>query len=310
MNDSASPLLNLPETTAVSETPAPKSHSGHARTGKIARLPKATRDRLNQMLLDGFTCEQIKEALGDEAKDLNANNFYEWRKGGHVDWRTDEFWRNEMRLRQETFTDLLAGPDPIKLPEAGLQVIATSICELLRDICDSDSDDQKTRVEKHVRIANALSRITRAVLLIQQFRDAHPDLSQSKRLDSDRTLTDRETQAIVRKVDQVLGFYPRHEPGVRTTGPQDRPNDHQKAEPGAGTACPQSRPTDNPANEQGVGTPCPQLRPNDHPEAEQGSGTSSPQDRPNDHPDDEQEVETDNPGNEPIPDLPCPFPDY
>ena len=172
--------------------------TGRRRTGKVACLPKAARDRLNQMIEDGVPYEEIIEALGDDGKHLTDGNISEWKKGGHQDWLKDEFWRQEMRARQESFTDLLAGAEPIKLPEAGLQVAATGICELLRDLCQA-GEDGTTDSDKYVRVANSLARISRSILLLQQYRDtaAKQEARELKRLDITRKASDKERDILV-----------------------------------------------------------------------------------------------------------------
>jgi hypothetical protein len=51
-----------PEAPPLADITAPVLH-GRARNGKVARLPKAIRDRLNNMLLDGVTAAQILQEL-------------------------------------------------------------------------------------------------------------------------------------------------------------------------------------------------------------------------------------------------------
>jgi hypothetical protein len=45
--------------------------SPHKRRGFIARKTKAVRDRINQMLLDGFSYKDLISAIGEDGKDLN-----------------------------------------------------------------------------------------------------------------------------------------------------------------------------------------------------------------------------------------------
>ena len=55
------------------------------RNGKIARLPKKTRDMLNQMLDDGLPYHVIIEELGEPGKCLNLQNITNWLHGGYQD---------------------------------------------------------------------------------------------------------------------------------------------------------------------------------------------------------------------------------
>ena len=68
------------------------------RTGKIARLPWAIRDQLNQRLADGQPASQIlpwlhslpevRQILKDQFKGcpITPQNLSHWKSGGYVDW--------------------------------------------------------------------------------------------------------------------------------------------------------------------------------------------------------------------------------
>ena len=78
--------------------PVPSGRSGRARTGKIARLPHAVREALNERLRDGLPCDDIlawinslpvaRECLqkhGDGAP-ITQDNISRWRHGGYAGW--------------------------------------------------------------------------------------------------------------------------------------------------------------------------------------------------------------------------------
>src|SRR5207237_2124272 len=56
------------------------------RNGKIARLPKETRDMLNRMLNDGLPYRVIIDELGEAGEGLNAQNITNWAQGGFQDY--------------------------------------------------------------------------------------------------------------------------------------------------------------------------------------------------------------------------------
>lgn len=68
------------------------------RNGKIARLPKAIRDRLNQQIQDGvpgkdlvrwLNCNsEVRDVLLNHfnARDITEQNLSEWKQGGYQDW--------------------------------------------------------------------------------------------------------------------------------------------------------------------------------------------------------------------------------
>jgi len=70
--------------------PARPRHQ-RTRNGKIARLPEATRERINRMIDDGFRYRDIIQALGqpgesDLAYKISEMNLSNWRKGGYREW--------------------------------------------------------------------------------------------------------------------------------------------------------------------------------------------------------------------------------
>ena len=78
--------------------PVPSGRSGRARTGKIARLPHALRQELNERLRDGLPAVEILQWLNavPEARDMLArrfdgspisqDNLSWWRHGGYAGW--------------------------------------------------------------------------------------------------------------------------------------------------------------------------------------------------------------------------------
>src|SRR5512140_1693813 len=134
-------------------------NTAQRRTGKIARLPKAVRDKLNQALADGLPYADIIAQLGPDGAGLSEMNMSRWKDGGHQDWLKEQAWLDETRLRTEALCDLLApGAVPIHLPEASLQLAVLGACELLRGLTQpGDRPD----ADKFVCISNVLARLSR-----------------------------------------------------------------------------------------------------------------------------------------------------
>src|SRR5580765_5297247 len=79
-NSVASPAeANPPVSNPLADIRKPVPNHRH---GRVARLPKATRDKLNEMILDGFAYKEIIQALAQEAKSLNEDALTKWRHGG------------------------------------------------------------------------------------------------------------------------------------------------------------------------------------------------------------------------------------
>ena len=207
-------ILNLhaPDPAALPPPTAPADgrpgRTRHRRTGKVASLPKAARDLLNAALDDGLPYRQIIQNLGPQGGGLNENNISEWKDGGYQDYLQDKFWRDDMRARQETFLDLIAGSDPLKLPEAGLQLAATGACELLRDLCElASSPGAKLDPNQYVRVSNSLARLSRSILTLQQYRDAAAKSQELKlkQLAKNRELVEAERIALLDSADDLFG---------------------------------------------------------------------------------------------------------
>jgi hypothetical protein len=76
--------------------------------GKIARLSKATRDKLNSMLRDGLKYDHILAKLGDEAKGISARNISSWHTSpAYQHWSLEQDWLQSLRVEQESAFDLL-----------------------------------------------------------------------------------------------------------------------------------------------------------------------------------------------------------
>jgi hypothetical protein len=155
-----------------SEPPAPvelpvaaapkKKPEGTTRKGKVARLPKAVRDRINEMIQDGFTYLKIIEALGPDGETLNEDCLSTWKAGGYQDWLRDGRVLELLQSRHEFASELVkkAG-EGNNAPQAILQIIATNLCEFLgganpasiEDSLLSDSDKFTRFVNSMVRLA-------------------------------------------------------------------------------------------------------------------------------------------------------------
>jgi hypothetical protein len=103
------------------------TESRRHRRGKVAQLPKATREKINTMIEDGVPLTKILEQLGDEVKDITISNLSNWHLGGYKEWLHRRDYADALRDRQEKFLDA-AGDNPVKLADAGMQIAATGIC--------------------------------------------------------------------------------------------------------------------------------------------------------------------------------------
>src|SRR6185503_14622089 len=69
------PKIKNQKSTKIKNPPLDWRHNG-----KVARLPKALRDKINLMIQDGLSYPAIIESLGDAGKELNVVNLCRWRR--------------------------------------------------------------------------------------------------------------------------------------------------------------------------------------------------------------------------------------
>ena len=156
--------------TLHSEPPTP--HSPRRRTGKIAGLPKSSRNKLNQMLEDGLPYATIIKKLGIDGKGLTENNLSDWHHGGFQDWLNERLWLDDMRARHELARSLIRENADCKLHEATLIIAATVVSDLLRNF-DPDSLRHTLKDDPlaFIRLLNALSRLSRQGIKCERQRD-------------------------------------------------------------------------------------------------------------------------------------------
>jgi len=173
--------------------------SGHKRNGKIAHLPKAIRDKINQWIDDGRTYPQIINDLGDDAKDLKPNHFSEWRKGGYQDYLRHHAWRDQLRLLRENGSDMSELTDGPKFQETLVQIALTEIFRVLQQ------GELKPDSLNYIRLFNALARLNREALSLRKYNDLlAKNEAALKQLDINREISENEHVAIVDRTDRIL----------------------------------------------------------------------------------------------------------
>jgi len=93
----------LPEITLPVPDPQPSAR----RNGKIARLPKATRDMINKMLDDGLPYHVILDEIGEAGEAINTQNLTNWKQGGYQDWLKQQDLIKRTLAQTEFAIDLL-----------------------------------------------------------------------------------------------------------------------------------------------------------------------------------------------------------
>ena len=120
-----------------------------ARQGKIARLPHALREQVNQRLLDGETAKELLSWLNeeDQAKEVwaqhfdgaaaNPQNLSEWRTGGYGEWLRRRQRADNLKTLSSYALDLAKSGGSIS--EGAAAIAAGQILEAL-EVSASDED--------------------------------------------------------------------------------------------------------------------------------------------------------------------------
>lgn len=147
-----------------------RSRSRRRRTGKIARLPKDLRDIINLMLRDGATNDEIRDRLSFHKEELNDQNILNWKEGGYQDWLKDQERLDDMRARREFAMDVVKNNEGSAVHEAGLQIAASQIYELLSDF---DVETLKEKLEgdpeNYSRVVNAMAKLSDSGLKYERY---------------------------------------------------------------------------------------------------------------------------------------------
>src|SRR5438105_2046430 len=128
--------IHSPEINALPEssTQTRKATDARHRHGKVARLPKTSRDTVCRMLQDGAPYNEILEKLGPDAKSLTKHHLSEWKRGGFLDWQREIQWLDELRAQQQFALEMLLSNDQTKFPHVVLQIAATQVFQALRQV--------------------------------------------------------------------------------------------------------------------------------------------------------------------------------
>jgi len=176
--------------------------------GKIAKLCKADRDKLNTMLQDGVPYAEVIARLGEVGKGITPRNVSSWHTGpGYQRWERDQEWLEEMRADQESGLDVLPQVDAGKFNEAALQVAITQLFRAVRHI---GSGQLKEKLggdpQGFARLVNALARACRETNNLQKYHDAcaKAAAAQLKQLDPNREISDRENELFAKKVEELF----------------------------------------------------------------------------------------------------------
>src|SRR5258705_305096 len=161
------PALELPELRLASiENRKSKIENSRKPTGKIAKLPKAQRDLINQMLDDGATYKSIEIEMAKLGVSLNGENISNWFDSGFQLYLQHQDRIAETRLLRENASDLVQDYNVIQFHQAANQL---AVGQIFKSLTQQQLTDDPINF---VRTLNALARLSRAALVLKQCEDA------------------------------------------------------------------------------------------------------------------------------------------
>ena len=191
MNDPQNPYP-----TAATPSSPPPFKSPYGCIGKVERLPKAVRDRINELMAAGLTYLQIIAELGEDAKDLNEDNLATWKSGGYLKARKEENEVLESRLRQEHAADLARATQGTGLCEATSKMLLGQILDTLNDAGPGSLQTALSeKPELYVRLLHAVARLSGTAVSLERERikeaERKAQLEDAKSPPEDRSITDQ-----------------------------------------------------------------------------------------------------------------------
>jgi hypothetical protein len=143
------------------------------RNGKIARLPKQTREMINRMLDDGLPYKVIIDELGEAGQGLNLQNLTNWKQGGYQDWLKNQELMDRTKAHTEHAIELFRETggvvDTATIAEAGHMIGAAHVMDALMDrgaLKGMLANDP----ENYIRILNLVCRLSNSSLRHQKNR--------------------------------------------------------------------------------------------------------------------------------------------
>jgi hypothetical protein len=142
------------------------------RNGKIARLPKATRDMINHMLDDGLPYPVIIDELGQFGEGLNAQNLTNWKNGGYQDYLKIQEMIDRTKAQAEVAAEILReteGMDSSTLMEACRVIAAVQVMKGLME--NGDESLKKILLDKpngYISILNVICNLAKTGLKIDK----------------------------------------------------------------------------------------------------------------------------------------------
>ena len=142
------------------------------RNGKVARLPAALREQVNQMIDDGIPYKAIIEKLGEAGKHLKEDNLTSWRHGGFQDYLKVQALNERALTQIEAAADVIresGDADPAHAQRACQQIALLQYMDILLEHGDEIARDSlKKNPAKMITLMNSICNLSNSELAIEK----------------------------------------------------------------------------------------------------------------------------------------------
>jgi hypothetical protein len=156
-----------------------QSHS--RRNGKVARLPTAIRDQINQMMDDGLPYKIIIEKLGPAGQHVNEDNLSNWRLGGYQDYLKAQVIKDRARIQTEAAAGFVRDtnhPDPAKLKQVCANMALLHYFDTIMEHGEQCARDSLNKnPAKFITLINACCNMANSNIAIQEQKSRRADLA-------------------------------------------------------------------------------------------------------------------------------------
>jgi len=125
------------------------------RNGKIARLPRYLREKLNRRMDDGEPgpqllawlngCPDVQEVLDRDfgGRPVNEQNLSEWRQGGLRDWQRQQEACEHVHRLTDRAVALDEASEKVRITDRLASVFAVELFKVLEQLLEKDVDDKE-----------------------------------------------------------------------------------------------------------------------------------------------------------------------
>jgi hypothetical protein len=134
-------------------------------------LPPDLRHQVNVMLRDGARYAEIIRKMAEAGQTLTKKMLVCWRRDGHPAWLKEQQRLEEMQLKREFALQMVRENSGTAVQEAGLQLAAVQIYELLMDLNPKSLKKKLTGdPANYMRLVTVLTRLSDGGLKYERYR--------------------------------------------------------------------------------------------------------------------------------------------